>query len=191
MFSRMLQLSAALAVGAVCLVQSATAATIDVTPGPTYTLVAGNTYRDSPDFNADEVISNVYNFISSGLNTNTTAAVLNVDPPTQGPFGIKNLRLEWFNDGNISQGFLDVTDSLGVVINPTAILSINLVADALAYHLKVTGKALGDGGSYLLRVAVPGDQQSPVPLPPALLLFGSALVGLTVLGRRKRQGATV
>jgi choice-of-anchor C domain-containing protein len=26
------------------------------------------------------------------------------------------------------------------------------------------------------------------PLPPALLLFGSALAGLTVLGRRKRQG---
>ena len=29
------------------------------------------------------------------------------------------------------------------------------------------------------------------PLPPALLLFGSALFGLTVLGRRRRQSAAV
>jgi len=28
---------------------------------------------------------------------------------------------------------------------------------------------------------------SPVPLPPAALLFGSALVGLTVLGRKRRK----
>jgi hypothetical protein len=36
---------------------------------------------------------------------------------------------------------------------------------------------------------VRGDNQDPpppVPLPPALFLFGTALIGLTVLGRRRR-----
>jgi hypothetical protein len=32
-----------------------------------------------------------------------------------------------------------------------------------------------------------GDPPPPVPLPPALLLFGSALFGLTILGRRRRS----
>jgi hypothetical protein len=36
-------------------------------------------------------------------------------------------------------------------------------------------------------IAAGGDNQNPVPLPPALLLFGSALLGMHWLGRRRRS----
>jgi hypothetical protein len=48
------------------------------------------------------------------------------------------------------------------------------------------------GGSYTTGVRTPAvDRANELPLPPALLLFGSALVGLGALGRRKRRGAAV
>jgi hypothetical protein len=41
-------------------------------------------------------------------------------------------------------------------------------------------------------LAFNGDNETPVvPLPPAAILFGTALVGLGLLGRRRRKGATV
>jgi hypothetical protein len=46
----------------------------------------------------------------------------------------------------------------------------------------VVGAVIG-GGDH-------NQDQSPVPLPPALILFGSALVGLAALGRRRRMAYT-
>ena len=33
--------------------------------------------------------------------------------------------------------------------------------------------------------------QAELPLPPAMVLFGTALAGLAALGRRRRKGAVV
>jgi len=168
--------------------QSASA--ISITPGgPAVALAPGNFYNDAPIFGAGVDINNQYNFTSSGLSTTTTAVALNSNPPAQGGnFGIKNLHIEWFDSANATLGGLDITDSLGVVIDASAFLSVSLPPAVLAYHLLVTGKSLV-GGSYILNVSVPGDRQSDLPLPPALLLFGSALLGLTALGRRRRGTA--
>jgi len=190
----MLRLSGAL-IGVALFAQSAAAVPITPGPvpvgGPTAVLVAGNVYTDSPTFLANATIENQYNFLSSGLVTITTGIALNSNPPAQGPFGIKDLTIQWFNSANTLLGTLNVTNGSGVVTNPSDFLSLNLPASALLYHIIVSGKALGSGGNYTLNVFVPGDQEGQLPLPPALLLFGSALIGLTALGRRKRQGAKI
>lgn len=53
------------------------------------------------------------------------------------------------------------------------------------YPIMVSGTVTGTlGGMYATRIA-------PVPLPPAALLFGSALVGLAGLRRKKGTGESV
>src|SRR5690349_22670098 len=162
MFSRLLQFSGALMFGALVFAQSANA--ISITPGgPDVGLAPGNFYNDSPIFGAGVDINNQYNFTSSGLSTTTTAVALNSNPPAQGGnFGIKNLRIEWFDNANSSLGGLDITNGFGVVIDASAFLSVALPASVLVYHLVVTGKSL-DGGAYILNVSVPGDRQSETP----------------------------
>ncbi len=54
-------------------------------------------------------------------------------------------------------------------------------ADA-SWWMKITGVASGDKSNYTVLLA-----PTAVPLPPAILLFGSALAGFGVLGRKKRQ----
>jgi len=110
------------------------------------------------------------------------------------PNGVQDLKLEWVGLG--SQVYSGPTGA------PTAFYSGQSFGD-LAHLFNVS---LASGGDYILRVTgiatlnnyytlrVEGlfdARNTGLPLPPALLLFGSALVGLTVLGRRKRQGAAV
>jgi hypothetical protein len=61
-------------------------------------------------------------------------------------------------------------------ISTVAFLSIVLTSGSPAFE-------------YAALTATGPDNQTNLPLPPAILLFGSALAGLTVLGRRRRQGA--
>ncbi|MEE9397541.1 MAG: hypothetical protein V3V31_11080 [Methylococcales bacterium] len=60
----------------------------------------------------------------------------------------------------------------------------DFISDVLGagnYIVEVSGDATGlAGGNYAVSVA-------PVPLPPAILLMGSAVVGLTAVGRRNRK----
>jgi hypothetical protein len=105
-------------------------------------------------------------------------------------FGIANLTIQWLDAANHILKTLNVTDGSGIVY-PSPSMSFNLATGTL-YNILVTGTVLSGGGIYNFNVATTaGTDQSSVPLPPALILFGSALVGLTALGRRKRKGATV
>jgi hypothetical protein len=51
--------------------------------------------------------------------------------------------------------------------------------DGVLYGLRVVGTFASGGGNYDISL-------TPVPIPPALLLFGSALIGLGYLARRRR-----
>jgi len=54
-----------------------------------------------------------------------------------------------------------------------------------SYIVEISGDAIGlAGGTYSASVAA-------VPLPPAILLMGSAVVGLTAVGRRNRKVAKI
>ncbi|MGH6619181.1 MAG: hypothetical protein ACREF6_06525 [Alphaproteobacteria bacterium] len=78
----------------------------------------------------------------------------------------------------------------GAVADRTGLLFTLSHADLSAaadYILRVSGTAAGFGGNYgvLLNVG----EVSQVPLPPAVWLFISALVGLVSLARRRRDRA--
>lgn len=69
-------------------------------------------------------------------------------------------------------------------VSPSATVS-GLVASAVPYQFTVTGTSNGiGGGSYLV-----GTKVSTVPVPAAVWLMGSALVGLVSFGRRKAGSA--
>lgn len=90
---------------------------------------------------------------------------------------IENLTLSWLaSDGISVLGSLAVPSGFGV--DPT-ILSLALAGPGI-YYLQVTGNVLQSGSSFEVAVAT-------TPIPPALLLFGSALAGLGFLGRRSRR----
>jgi hypothetical protein len=52
--------------------------------------------------------------------------------------------------------------------------------------------AIGDSpGASVLLGNIAADLASPVPLPPAIFLFGAALAGLGFLGRRRKEGSAL
>jgi len=104
--------------------------------------------------------------------------------------GFKTLQVAWFKPNDANPIF-DIS-ALGDVPANT-VQSKDLPLSGLGIYKLVITWTVTDShvGNFQTEVLTPPLQRAPdVPLPPALILFGSALVGLTVLGRRKRQGAT-
>jgi hypothetical protein len=94
---------------------------------------------------------------------------------------VSNLKLVWLNAGGTPISTVEqFTNAAGLLIS-SATLEQALVAGI--YHLQITGKILATttpGADFLVTI-------STTPIPPALLLFGSALAGLGFLGRRSRR----
>lgn len=78
--------------------------------------------------------------------------------------------------------FLRVVDFQDVV-NPTAVSGFTTLAERTGTSFGIG--AIGPNDNF----TVASISVTPVPLPPALLLLGSALVGLGVMSRRRRQAA--
>jgi hypothetical protein len=127
-------------------------------------------------FNATGVvvgdISVVQTFASNTLQANTGA--FNGDGTGPFTFGISCTTCGNGNLGITSN--LDFTIAMATIADVTAGNPLNIfVADVFSGQTGNTGP-----------VDVSGSP-SQVPLPPAALLFGTALVGMTVLGRRRRN----
>jgi hypothetical protein len=192
MFSRMLQWSAALALGAV-LLTAVPAAAVPVNPGdPAVQLLAGGTYSYLTPGYPDPVppgssSTDQFNFFSTtafaGVLNSTSTIAVGIGA------GFQKFDVTWI--GSVSGILTSV--SLGPV-GTGGVFNLPLpVPSAQFYQLIVDWVAnKNEGGAYSMRITVPrGEGETQLPLPPALLLFGSALVGLGALGRRKRRGAAV
>ena len=164
------------------LVLATPAMAVTMVPDGTYNLVAQEKYSYLTLIDENAIVNDKFNFVSpAGMKTITTGIVLNVDGSNN--TGVKNMTISWYDASNALLDSLMVSDGSGFVSNPAASLVLTLLAGG-AYHVIVTGQALASGGFYNLNIAA-------TPLPPALILFGTALAGLGWLGRRRRRASTL
>jgi hypothetical protein len=102
---------------------------------------------------------------------------------------IQNLTLSWIGGfGSLaatnSSGVDDVISALGFAILSAGDYAFTVAGtliggDPQAYSFKFAASAIPDDGG----------PQNVTPIPPALVLFGSALAGLGLLGRRPRRAS--
>ena len=122
----------------------------------------------------------VYEFdVVPGGSLGTTLSATTLSPSGSGNLGIANLVIKWDEFLPSTQ----FTDPVTAVLNSTAVLTATLVP-SITYHLRVTGFALSAGGKYSYSI-------SATPLPAAVVLFGTGLLGLTLLGRRRNRPRAV
>jgi hypothetical protein len=189
MFLRMVQWSA-LAIGAV-LVASAPARAATVNPAdPAVELLPGATYSYLTPSYPDPVPAgsssiDVFNFFStssfSGVLNSTSTIAVGLGA------GFEKFDVSWVGSvsgvlASISLGPVGTGGVFNLPLSVPGAESFQLIVDWIANKT--------EGAAYSMRITVPrGDGETALPLPPALLLFGSALVGLTALGRRRRGRA--
>ena len=169
------------AVAAFGAVSSANAVIIDIVPGGTANVNAVDVVRKDTGFNLPGLFSEMYSFNNLiGVDTSLVFRI-NTTFPAGGPPGIANLQFEFMN-GAIVQTFSNITNANGD-LNPIPFVLNASFLSAGTTVLTVTGNSTGNGGSYDFEASV-------VPLPPALLLFGTALGGMGWLSRRRKASAT-
>jgi hypothetical protein len=128
--------------------------------GSFQTLLGGTDYAGGHTVSGSG--ADYYNFHVPFVPVGTTT----VEIPAFGT--ITNLQLAWLDSS------LTVQAS-----NPGALL-VYAITTAGDWFLRVSGTTLNGPANYTVTVTA-------TPLPPALILFGTALVGMTLLGRRRRS----
>jgi len=165
---------------------TANSATISIAPGDVVNVIESDEYNKDTGFQLAGNFSDVFTF--NNLTGNDTFLRFRIQTTFDNgsPPVIGNLTFVFDNNGTI-QTFADLTDTGGTLNpNPSTIFAEFLSAGPTV--LTVTGFAIASptgskGGSYDFTANV-------VPLPPALLLFGTALGGMGWLSRRRKESAT-
>lgn len=153
----------------------ASASTFDLgtLPGGTTTKFVANFGSGISDF--DDTI----NFSLSGLQTTLTGSITDINSIFGQPADSENFTLDLFST-------LDTTTSLGQFVDASgtflAFSYLNLAAGD--YFFKVSGTTGPNGNAYQYQFFV-----NEVPLPPALLLFATALGGMALFGRKRKAQA--
>jgi hypothetical protein len=126
-----------------------------------------------------------YSFATTSAEPATApAALLEANPIATGPLGTAGLNLE-----RIGRGSTRTSTDLTGLLDSTAKLVATLSAGSLNHGYGYSS-ALTEEGEYSTLLTSKDSAPSPVPLPPAILLLGSALVGLMVARRRRPAPGT-
>jgi hypothetical protein len=188
MFSRIILWSAAALVAGTLVVDSAHATTF-------LDMLASNTLASDTSYSTDVKIGG--NGFAGGSGDNYYSFTYSFPPVLTATNSTTNLSVN-------GSGFTELTVSW-ILPNNTVAATVNALV-ALSNAVQNIDLPLGDAGTYQLlihwalapdtrghystEILTPFvDNETPLPLPPALLLFGSALLGMSVLGRRRRQSA--
>ena len=171
MFSRMFQWSAAVVIGAT--LAAAPAGAVPITPGGSYGLLPNSIYTVSETYFGADSGTDIFKFAySSAVGAPVLDTTTNL---TVGGTGFSLLTLDWLSPTftSLILGPLNVpTTNLSNVVMP---LSAGFGTYELVIHWVVKANNAGSYTSFLKTPEL--DRQNPVPLPPALILFGSALGG--------------
>lgn len=175
---RLMMLLVAGVLGLSAAMQSASASTFDLgvlSPGTTEAVVV-NLGNPAPVSFSDTI-----NFSLTSVQTSLIGSLTDLSDFLGIPTNSLTFNLDLFSS-------LDPTTSLGSFSDPTgsalAFSYLNLAAGD--YFFTISGAIGGGtvfGNAYRYRFEV-----SEVPLPPALLLFATALGGMGLLGYRRRKG---
>ena len=126
------------------------------------TLLGGNVYAGGHTVGG--TVADYYNFHVPFVPVGTVT----VEIPAFGT--ITDLHLAWFDSS--APGALPVYDVAGAIM----VYAITTTGD---WFLRVSGTTVDGAANYTAEITA-------TPLPPALILFGTALLGMTLLGRRRR-----
>ncbi len=157
--------------------QSASASTFDLgtlDPGTTEAIVV-NLGDPAPVSFSDTI-----NFSLASLQTSLVGSLTDLSDFLGVPTDSLNFSLDLFSAGDPLTSLGNFTDATGTSL---AFSYLNLAAGS--YFFQISGAVGGDGvfgNAYRYRFEV-----SEVPLPPALLLFATALGGMAVASYRRRK----
>ena len=157
--------------------QSASASTFDLG-----TLNAGATEAIVVNLGSPAPVSfsDTINFSLAGLQTSLVGALTDLSDFLGVPTNSLNFNLDLFTAADPLTSLGNFTDATGTSL---AFSYLNLAAGD--YFFRISGDIGGDGvfgNAYRYRFEV-----SEVPLPPALLLFATALGGMAVASYRRRR----
>jgi hypothetical protein len=150
------------------------------------TLIASRNIEADPGNPGGSFFSDLYAFNLTGpVNASGNGFAIDLVPN----YNIENLAFELFGPGLTSLGSFSVPNGTdGTFFTPASFL--NLASGA--YILAVSGviPETFAGGLYLFETAFADASVSQVPLPPAIWLFLSALVGLYSLSQMRKRSPT-
>jgi len=156
------------AIFAVVMASSASAGSISPNDPVAITVEPATVYWYNVLYDAPTTINDTFTF-QGGADPITATLQANIIVGAGGP---QSLSLSWIENGVNQIAQWDLTTSAQAV-------AFTFLA-GVEYALTITGTVTGAG--YGINVTT-------TPIPPAVLLFGSALAGLGFLGRRKRRQA--
>ena len=156
-----------------CLVSGAVAAT--VTPPVVQALSMGDTYVYTVEGQNSNFTDHTFTF-TSDFDGAGKFWISTTNDDGEAGIGVANLLLTWTTGSGNSYAY---TDGTGVSDNSLSPF-FETLTNGVASVLTISGDFLNEGSSYTLTVLA-------TPLPPAVIAFGTAMLGVGFLARRRRK----
>jgi hypothetical protein len=155
----------------------------DVEVDPNFIVHTGNASKPSVAFALSNTTGNFDNIVPDASVSTAGFTGFKGGPFSNGSFGGFNYGLNCEIQGGTNGGCgnsltFDIVNAGTLVPGKN-----NVTSDTIWFVVDIFSKATGRTGAVAAVL-------QPVPIPPAVLLFGTALIGVGVLGRRRKKHVT-